>query len=89
MADAPPMRQGVIAEGWKLILGGGAPQLYHLPDDPGELENLAPAEPDRVRELKALIDAWDRDTTRTGETGTTSELSQEDQRALEALGYIE
>ncbi len=87
MADAPPMRQGVIAGGWKLILGGGAPQLYYLPDDPGEEENLASAEPDRVRALKAHIEAWDADTAKGEEN--VSELSTEDQRALEALGYIE
>jgi arylsulfatase A-like enzyme len=88
MADVPPMRQGVIHEGWKLILGGGAPQLFHLPSDPGELDDRAAAEPARVNALRRLVETWDRETRRADGAEQT-DLSQDDIRALEALGYVE
>jgi arylsulfatase A-like enzyme len=54
---------------WKLLRWFGYPpgdaarhELYHLRDDLGEAKNLAAAEPARVRELDALIDAFERDT---------------------------
>ena len=37
-------------------------ELYHLGEDLGETKNLAAAQPERVRELDALIDAFLRDT---------------------------
>lgn len=88
MADVPPMRQGVIHEGWKLILGGGAPQLFHLPSDPGELDDRAAAEPARVDALRRLVETWTRDTRRADDAEAPA-LSQDDIRALEALGYVE
>ncbi|HEO71329.1 MAG TPA: hypothetical protein ENN80_08700, partial [Candidatus Hydrogenedentes bacterium] len=37
MADQPPQRQGVLLEGWKLILDElDCPELFHIPDDPME-----------------------------------------------------
>lgn len=54
---------------WKLIrwfeTGPDYPEiheLYHLGDDLGETKNLAGQEPDKVRELDALIDGFLRDT---------------------------
>ena len=32
------------------------PQLYNLADDPGETKNLAAAFPDKVNEMKALLE---------------------------------
>lgn len=87
MADKAPMRQGIILEGWKLILGGGPPELFYLPGDPGELDNRAAAEPARVKELQGLIEAWDKGTS-TG-TNESASLNTDDVSALEALGYIE
>ena len=37
-------------------------ELYNLADDPGERRNLAPAQPDRVKQLAARIDHWLQDT---------------------------
>jgi hypothetical protein len=32
--------------------------LYNLKSDPGELTNLAKDEPDRVKKLRTMLDAW-------------------------------
>lgn len=59
----PSVRQGP----WKLILGPGSGgwstdvsdqpvQLYNLADDLGETKNLAAAQPQRVAEMKALLE---------------------------------
>lgn len=37
---------------------GGAPQLFDLENDPKEESNLATDNPNRVRELSALLDGW-------------------------------
>lgn len=87
MADAPPLWQGVVHEGWKLILGDAPPQLYYLPDDPGELENRAQDERDRVRALTTFVREWDAGTRKATSDQVT--LSDEDRRALENLGYME
>lgn len=87
MADASPMRQGVIQDGWKLILGSGHPELFNLREDPGELENLASRETARVAGLQQLITDWDQVTRQMASTGAT--LDKDDVRALEALGYVE
>lgn len=45
---------------WKLVKPAlnEAPKLFNLPADPGEQDDLAAKEPERVRELQALWDAW-------------------------------
>ena len=49
---------------WKLILPhaervpDGPVELYHITEDPDELKNLAASEPDRVAELRQVLDAW-------------------------------
>ena len=45
---------------WKLIEWheDGALELYHLPQDIGEKNNLANAQPDKVKELHAKLTAW-------------------------------
>jgi hypothetical protein len=43
----------VVARG-----GSGSAELYDLSKDIGEMNNLASAQPDKVRELQALWDAW-------------------------------
>ena len=87
MAGSPPLRQAVILHEWKLILGGGEPQLFHLENDPGELDNLAGQQPGRVAELKAILESWDGAIIRAQEEG--EELSGADIEALRSLGYIE
>ncbi|MCA9102230.1 MAG: sulfatase [Planctomycetales bacterium] len=46
---------------WKLIVparGDESPELYNVVNDPWEQHNLAAEEPERVDQLRALIDAW-------------------------------
>jgi len=44
--------------GWKLIVDyqGGGVELYDLVDDPGEQRNLADEQPEKVSELRVLLD---------------------------------
>ncbi len=85
MAGRPPMRQGVVEDGWKLILDGKKAELYHLEDDPMEEQDRAADEPGRVAELKVHIATWDAGTLR--QEGEEAELSKDDLQALEDLGY--
>ena len=87
MEDADPQLQGVLLNGWKLILEGDRAELYFLPDDPAELENRSGEHQAKVSELSALIHAWDAETERMTAQGAT--LSESDIEALESLGYVE
>jgi arylsulfatase A-like enzyme len=50
----------VAPDGFKLIVNrlNGGRELYFLPDDPDERNNLASAYPDRVAALARQLDAW-------------------------------
>jgi len=49
----------IVSGWWKLIDPvEGEPELYHLKHDPYEENDLAPARPERVTELKNRLDAW-------------------------------
>ena len=56
----------MLRDGWKLISrkaakkGGPAVELYHVTDDPFEKQDLAQAEPQRVKELQALLETLRR-----------------------------
>jgi len=67
--DVLPPAVTVVAGDWKLIRlfyegenGAHAYRLYNLKDDLGERHDLAAAQPDRVRELDALIEKFLIDT---------------------------
>ena len=87
MADSGPMRQGVLLEGWKLILNGDKRALYYLPEDPGELADQAAKDPARVKSLSQHISNWVAATPQ-GAQGTEN-LNADDWKALESLGYLE
>jgi arylsulfatase A-like enzyme len=87
MADAAPQWQGVLLDGWKLLQSPKSTELYYLPDDPQELNNLADTSPEHVTRLNALITQWDTATVHAEEGEQT--LSEEDIEALKGLGYIE
>jgi arylsulfatase A-like enzyme len=54
--------RSVRIDGWKLIWASdGSRELYHVLDDPDEEHNLAEQEPERVRELTALLEERLRD----------------------------
>ena len=61
-------RRAIRQGDWKAVYlpapyGPGAWQLYDLSDDPGEIDDLAAAHPDKLAELLAL---WDRYVEETG-----------------------
>jgi arylsulfatase A-like enzyme len=67
--------------------------LFNLDDDPGELNNVAAAEPEKTREMHALLTdelrrMHENADASTGD-GAYLELSPEGEEALRALGYIE
>lgn len=86
LAGRPPMRQGAIEDGWKLILRDEEPELFYLPEDPDELENRSELEPERVEALRARIDAWE-EATESGEADSRP-LTEDDLDMLESLGYL-
>ena len=43
---------------WKLINQGNGAELYNLAEDTGEKNNLAAAQPGKLKELQAAYDAW-------------------------------
>ncbi len=54
------VRHDLAAEGGKGVSG---PRLYHLKDDIGETTNLSDKHPDKVRELQAAWDEWNKNNT--------------------------
>ena len=69
MPDVLPPAVTVVAGDWKLIRlfyegenGAHAYRLYNLKDDIGERNDLAAAQPDRVKQLDALIEKFLADT---------------------------
>ena len=56
-------QHGARVGDWKLVHSprqGGADMLFNLADDIGEQTDLAATQPDRLRELQGIYDAWDR-----------------------------
>lgn len=83
-----PTHQAVLKEGWKLIQPqSGIPELYFLPDDPGESRNVLHGNESKLAELRDLLALWNKSHPRGAENA--AELSNEDIEALQALGYIE
>ena len=78
---------------WKLIwpintehpILPGEPELYDLEADPDELDNLAGRIPERVAELKPLVQPW----IDLGPKPVSGELDAETLAELRALGYTE
>jgi arylsulfatase A-like enzyme len=75
-----------------------APELYDLQADPGELDNLAPDQPELVAELRRRVEMRDeRDEVGAGVSGSsngavqrmTAEEEEIIRDRLEQLGYIE
>jgi len=86
MADSGPSHQSALLGDWKLILEGDEVELFDLATDPGELDNRAESDSDRVAEMRAIIQAW-IDAAPIG--AATENLDKVDLKALESLGYLE
>ena len=78
-----PLRT-VRDEGWKFI-DAPRPELYDLAHDPGESQNVAGSQADRVQ---AMRDALTRITGGSAGAMRTGGLDPEARRKLTALGYI-
>ncbi len=73
-------------EGWKLV-SGESNRVYSVAGDPGELHDVAAAEPEIVRRLKNdLLAEWARRRS-AAFTSAHDALAEEDVEALRALGY--
>ncbi len=75
-----PLR-GILQGSYKLI-SLPIPELYHLEDDPAELDNLFAWEPEQARALARQLpdeSAWPPDP---------GEISEEERAALQSLGYL-
>ncbi|MBI2423957.1 MAG: sulfatase [Candidatus Hydrogenedentes bacterium] len=88
MAGAGAMRQAVLSNGWKLIADGRKEQLFHLPQDPGELTDLHVQEAAQTERLRGLLTAWDQAVVPV-KGGDGAALTQDDVDALRSLGYVE
>jgi arylsulfatase A-like enzyme len=73
-------KRGIRTHRWKLIVpletpdlhGNSEVELYHLPDDPGELNNIAREKPDVVEKMTRLLEEWVE--ARLAETGLPDPL---------------
>jgi arylsulfatase A-like enzyme len=74
---------------WKLVLDRftGALALYDLAADPGERVDVSARHPERVRELRAEIEAF-MARSPVGQAPKLIELDADEMKALQALGYL-
>ena len=77
----------VISDRWKYI-AATRPELYDLPADPHEKNNLAPVYPDRVRTLHQQLDALLAQQKKTSAADTGRLLDEQNLARLESLGYV-
>ena len=79
----------LVEEGpWRFILrANGSRELYDANLDPAERTNLAHQHPDLVERFSALMQP-NLDSFLKGKDGEAPELSPEELRALQSLGYV-
>ena len=63
-------------------------ELFDLDRDPGELQNISLENADEVARLRALLAAWQRGIHAGPVLAPEQEPSDEDDEALQALGYV-
>ncbi len=72
---------------WKYVFGP-RPELFHLEDDPRELNDLAAERPRERRRMEAALVAFLADHQSPDAADATYEASEETKRRLAALGYL-
>lgn len=83
----PPALFAVTAMPWKLIVQPGhPPMLFHLGDDPGELQDLYTEAHVAARALSAVLAA--SGSLNTADLPTLEELTDEERSMLSDLGYF-
>ena len=72
---------------WKYIQRGEEEELYHLPSDPDELDDVASARPDELAAIRARLEAWKAaHPLRVEDEGR---IHPELLEQLRTLGYVE
>jgi arylsulfatase A-like enzyme len=75
---------------YKLIeSSSGEFELFDLERDPLELNDLAPADPERARELRRQLASFMNEHAGPILDGSAAELSEDTEEALRALGYLQ
>ena len=78
---------GVRTKKWKFLRHGITEELYHLPSDPGETNNLASERVGMATKLRGKLDTW---SAAHPQHHTSVEMINDELRAtLEALGYLQ
>lgn len=63
-------------------------ELYDLEADPGETHELSAQQPEIVRDLGALLDAWEKDHDRGDRNDNSIPLDEQTIEKLRSLGYV-
>jgi len=80
--------RGWVKDDWKLI-AGAEPELYNLAEDPGETQNLATTESDRVKRMSAELQSAVRNLARGGaDSARSTTITPEQEQRLRSLGYV-
>ncbi|MEM7582936.1 MAG: sulfatase [Acidobacteriota bacterium] len=67
-------------------------ELFHLPTDPQELQNLAGSKPEELARMRSLLSSYRNYTGQISHEPITeelSEISEAEREALRALGYLD
>ena len=72
-----------------LDAASGIHRLYDLERDPGELEDLAPHEPERAAHLLAMLDDFAAGARAQSEPRALRQLAPGEREELRQLGYLE
>jgi arylsulfatase len=95
-AETGVTRLGIVEGGWKFIynrreeartgMTEEAFELYDLKEDPAEIDNLAPRQPGKVRELRARLEEF----LKAHPPGRAEVLTPDEStlRKLQRLGYF-
>ncbi|HEY2942421.1 MAG TPA: sulfatase-like hydrolase/transferase [Vicinamibacteria bacterium] len=79
--------RGWVNEDWKLV-DGVEPELFDLAADPGERDNRAAREPQRLESLRSALRTAVQKMAPGGDTARAVALSPDQEERLRALGYV-
>lgn len=70
--------QRAVRQGdWKLLIDGAQEFLFNLREDVTERTELGARHPDRVRRLRALIEAWEQDVNTEAKQGQSTRAAEQ------------